>query len=115
MNDTPRTIPWGTITCGFLAVLTAVLVGLVQLGGVAIPFRTLGPGTIVGLGVLILLTGLVVMVRSNARELRTRATAPVPPLASRPQTAERITETPAAQGAAEGPSEQGHGEAQSNH
>lgn len=159
MNDTQRATPWGTITCGVLAVITAVLVGLVQLGGVAIPFRTLGPGAIIGAGVLVLLAGLFIVLRSNAKEHKARMTAPVPPVADRPvlgqrdpasldqpsalgatiasmptstipassqptstldvdapTAAESVTsEIPAAQGAAEGPSPEGHGEAQSNH
>ncbi len=145
MNDTQRITPWGTVTCGILAVITATLVGLVHLGGVAIPFRTLGPGAIIGLGVLVLAAGLFIVLRSNVRDHKARVTAPVPPVIDRPaeqsvlgQPAEQPSalgqtlatlptstldvttpqpahETPAAQGAAEGSSPEERGEAQRNH
>lgn len=94
MNDTQRVTPWGTITCGLLAVITAGLVGLVHLGGVSVPFSTLGPGAVISLGVIVLLTGLFVVLRSNAREHKARVTAPAPPAIDRPGAPAGVPQAP---------------------
>lgn len=62
-----RTISWGTVIAGGLALGLALVVGLTQVGGVSIPFSSAGPGVIVLVGVLILLAGLFAVIRSNRR------------------------------------------------
>lgn len=74
-----RGVAWGTVTAGMIALLTVAAIGLVAVGGITIPFRTAGPGAIIVVGVLILLAGLFLVIRSNARQHRKTATAPVPP------------------------------------
>lgn len=138
-----RGVAWGTVTAGMIALLTVAAIGLVAVGGITIPFRTAGPGAIIVVGVLILLAGLFLVIRSNARQHRKTATAPVPPapapldatqtpvlgaryeesspldvtMPEATQTAE-TTEIPAAQGSAGDPPDRGHdggSEAQSSH
>lgn len=137
-----RGVAWGTVTAGMIALLTVAAIGLVAIGGITIPFRTAGPGAIIVVGVLILLAGLFLVIRSNARQHRRTVTAPVPPapapldatqtpvlgarhdvpsaldvLAPDTSTAETIT-IPADQGSADGPPDRGQEggrEAQSNH
>jgi hypothetical protein len=70
-----RTIPWGTVLAGSLALGLAVLVGLTEIAGVSMPIRSAGPGAVLVVGVLILLTGLVAVLRSG-RSARGRVAAP---------------------------------------
>lgn len=109
MNE--RIIPWGTIVAGAVALATAVVVGLVHVGGWTVPFQTAGPGAVIVIGVLIVLAGLLAVFRSTrsaaAREgitaPATGAAAPVlaPPSAPSPTTLSTLPEdVPAAQGAA---------------
>ena len=60
-----RTIPWGTVIAGGLALGAAVLVALTEMAGVSIPLAGAGPGAVIVVGLLILVTGLVVVLRSN--------------------------------------------------
>ena len=60
-----RTIPWGTVLAGAIALGTAVLVGLSEVAGVSIPVRSAGPGAVIIVGILILAVGLVVVLRSG--------------------------------------------------
>lgn len=60
-----RTIPWGTVIAGTIALGAAVLVGLTEMAGVSIPVAGAGPGAVIVVGLLILVTGLVVVLRSN--------------------------------------------------
>ena len=79
MYDSPaprRGIAWGTVTAGTLALLTVAAIVLVEGAGVRIPFRTAGPGAIIVVGVLILLAGLALVLRSTARNRRAAAAAP---------------------------------------
>lgn len=126
MNE--RIIPWGTVVAGAIALATAVIIGLVQVGGWTVPFQTAGPGAVIVVGVLIVLAGLLAVLRSSrsttARErATTRDTAagpptPTPPPAPSPDSLPTQPGTvPAAQGAAESLSvEAPDGDAaQSNH
>jgi hypothetical protein len=60
-----RTIPWGTVLAGAIALGTAVLIGLSEVAGVSIPVRSAGPGAVIIVGILILAVGLVVVLRSG--------------------------------------------------
>ena len=71
----PRTVAWGTTIAGSTAVVLALLVGLTEIAGVSIPFRTAGPGAVVAVGLVILLAGLVVVIRTG----RSERSAPVVP------------------------------------
>ena len=72
-----RIIPWGTVVAGGIALGTALLVGLTEIGGVSIPFGSAGPGAVIVVGLLILLAGLVVVLRSG-RAARAASTAAEP-------------------------------------
>jgi hypothetical protein len=87
-----RTIPWGTVLAGSIALGLAVLVGLTEIAGVSMPIRSAGPGAVLVVGVLILLTGLVAVLRSG-RSARRRvavpaasSTDPAAPLSREPAT-----------------------------
>jgi hypothetical protein len=60
-----RTIAWGTTIAGATALGLAVLVGLTEIAGLSIPFSTAGPGAVIVVGLLILLVGLAVVIRSG--------------------------------------------------
>jgi hypothetical protein len=60
-----RTIPWGTVLAGAIALGTAVLIGLSEVAGVSVPVRSAGPGAVIIVGILILAVGLVVVLRSG--------------------------------------------------
>lgn len=60
-----RIIPWGTVIAGAIALGTAALVGLTEIAGVSVPIGSAGPGAVIVVGLLILVTGLVVVLRSN--------------------------------------------------
>ena len=81
-----RIIPWGTVVAGGIALGTALLVGLTEIGGVSIPFGSAGPGAVIVVGLLILLAGLVVVLRSG-RSARAASTAAEPSTPA-PSTAE---------------------------
>ena len=80
MNDirtaTRPATPWGTITAGFIAVLTALAVTVVHYTGVVVPLRAIGPGAIVLIGVAILAAGGFVVARSIVRDNRSHAAVP---------------------------------------
>ena len=61
----PRTIAWGTTIAGAIALGLAVLIGLSEIAGLSIPFRTAGPGAVIVVGLVILLAGLAVVIRSG--------------------------------------------------
>ena len=46
-----RIIPWGTVLAGAVALGTAVLIGLTEIAGVSVPFRSAGPGAVIVVGV----------------------------------------------------------------
>jgi hypothetical protein len=86
-----RTIPWGTVLAGSIALGLAVLVGLTEIAGVSMPIRSAGPGAVLVVGVLILLTGLVAVLRSGrsargqvAGPAAASSTEPPAPLPSEP-------------------------------
>lgn len=110
MNE--RIIPWGTVIAGTIAVGTAVVIGLVHIGGWTVPFQTAGPGAVIVIGVLIVLAGLLAVLRSNRSSAQVPAPTPAP---TAPQTTTQPV--PAAQGPAEDLSgERSDGDAaQSNH
>lgn len=83
--ETTRVIPWGTITAGSIALLTALALFAVQYGRVTIPLGVIGPGAIITVGVAVLAAGLFVVLRSNARERKAAAAVPASP-ASTTQT-----------------------------
>jgi hypothetical protein len=105
-----RTIPWGTVLAGAIALGTAVLIGLSEVAGVSVPVRSAGPGAVIIVGILILAVGLVVVLRSGrADRAHTGHTAgaggsapgPVPPAPTDRDTAAdsataRTTVTPSA-------------------
>lgn len=76
-HTAPRTIAWGTTIAGAIALGLAVLVGLTEIADLSIPFRTAGPGAVIVVGVLILLIGLVVVIRSGRSGTAHSAGAPV--------------------------------------
>ena len=49
-----RTIPWGTVVAGALALGVAVLVALTEMAGVSIPLAGAGPGAVIVVGLLII-------------------------------------------------------------
>ena len=57
--------PIGTIVSGTIAVLTALVISLVSIGGVSMPLRTFGPGAIIILGLLLGAVGLFSVLRAN--------------------------------------------------
>ncbi|MGA8048363.1 MAG: hypothetical protein WCA30_19080 [Dermatophilaceae bacterium] len=74
----PRTIAWGTTIAGMIALGLAILVGLTEIADLSIPFRTAGPGAVIVVGVLILLVGLIVVIRSGRRGTADRNRTPGP-------------------------------------
>ena len=74
-----RTVSWGTVLAGGLALGLALVVGLTQVGGVSIPFSSAGPGVIVLVGVLILLAGLFAVIRSSRAGRAAGHTTPAGP------------------------------------
>ena len=97
MNDpsTPRRgIAWGTVTSGTIALLTVAVLLLVESVGIRIPFSTAGPGAIIVVGVLILVTGLALVLRSSARDRRSVGTRPVVSVAPAPAPASAPAQAP---------------------
>lgn len=91
-----RVIPWGTVVTGAIALGTTVLIGLTEIAGVSLPFRSAGPAAVIVVGVLILVTGLVVVLRSNRAGHAAGHTAPSGPAGegATPQTSSTATSTP---------------------
>lgn len=89
-----RGIAWGTTIAGTIAVGIAVLIGLTEIAGLSIPFSTAGPGAVIVVGLLILLAGVAVVIRSG----RSAASAPQPTVAqlSAPQVSAPPPTTPLA-------------------
>lgn len=92
MNE--RVIPWGTVIAGVIAVGTAVIIGLVHIGGWTVPFQTAGPGAVIVVGVLIVLAGLLAVLRSNRSSAAGGTPAPAPDRAATPAAAETPLQTP---------------------